>query len=354
MQLSAMMVVHNQTVLLGALMGIELSPFISDESPLPLIFDTKFQKAITSSLHELKYLDPRHVYRTPHSNGGHATAAVAGLWSEELGRNRATAEERGHATAAVAGLWSEELGRNRATAEERGKASAAVAGLWSEELGRNRATAEERGHATAASGASRRAGASTEVFIILRHRHSPNLEWSPWLGSRYLYSDDRLDGISRNALAAEHVKSMAMVGPQPVPPQHCRHSMSGLLQALMHTFNMQAKMLSDAASQEDVLAGRAGPMYFFNLFTVERLRNTTRDSPLQLLDGRLEVAETEANTAPTPPMVVSRRPAPPTVLTKRPAPLSPKKQAPAPKKAPKKAALLQWTQPAVLNQGKGY
>ena len=66
------------------------------------------------------------------------------------------------------------------------------------------------------------------------------------------------------------------------------------------------------------------------------------------------MAELEANTAPTPPMVVSRRPAPPTVLTKRPAPLSPKKQAPAPKKAPKKAALLQWTQPAVLNQGKGY
>jgi hypothetical protein len=131
---------------------------------------------------------------------------------------------------------------------------------------------------------------------------------------------------------------------------------------------MQAKMLSDAASQEDVLAGRAGHLYFFNLFTVERLRNTTRDSPLQLLDGRLEVAELEANTAPTPPMVVSRQPAPPTVLTKRPAPpagltkrpaskTAAKKQAPAPKKqatAPKKSTGVKWAQPAVLNQGKGY
>ena len=52
---------------------------------------------------------------------------------------------------------------------------------------------------------------------------------------------------------------------------------------------MQAKMLSDAASQEDVLARRAGHLYFFNLFTVERLRNTTRASPLEPLDGRLEV-----------------------------------------------------------------
>ena len=204
-QLSALMVVHNQTVLLGALMGIKLPPFIFDESPLPLIFDTTFQKAITSTLHKLKYLAPGNLYRTPMSNGGKASVALAGQWSKKLGRDRFTMEERGEASVALAGEWSEKLGRDRATMEERGEAGGKASG--------------------------RADSANTAVLIIFRHRHSRNLEWSPWLGSRYLYSDDRLDGISRNALAPEHVKSMAMVGPQPVPPQPA----SGLLQALMHT-----------------------------------------------------------------------------------------------------------------------
>jgi hypothetical protein len=125
---------------------------------------------------------------------------------------------------------------------------------------------------------------------------------------------------------------------------------------------MQAMMLSDAASKEDMLAGLAGRLTLSNLFTVERLRNTTRDSPLELLDGRLEVAELEASTAPTPPMVASRRPAPPTVLTKRPAQPAGLTKWPAPKTAAKKQATapktpkpgLQWTQPTLLNQGKGY
>ena len=125
---------------------------------------------------------------------------------------------------------------------------------------------------------------------------------------------------------------------------------------------MQAMMLSDAASKEDMRAGRAGRLTLFNLFTVQRLHNTTRDSPLELLDGRLEVAELEANTAPTPPMAASRRPAPPTVLTKRPAPPTVLTKGPAPKTAAEKQATapkkpkrgVQWTQPALLNQGKGH
>jgi len=64
--------------------------------------------------------------------------------------------------------------------------------------------------------------------------------------------DERLDGISRHALAPEYVKSMAMVGPQPVPPHSTTPYTAGI-QCLGFCwlsctgFNMQAAMLSDAA-----------------------------------------------------------------------------------------------------------
>ena len=83
-------------------------------------------------------------------------------------------------------------------------------------------------------------------------------------------------GISRHALAPEYVKSMAMVGPQPVPPHSTTPYTAGI-QCLGFCwlsctgFNMQAAMLSDAAIEEDLLSRRAGTKYFFNLFTVEGL-----------------------------------------------------------------------------------
>ena len=162
------------------------------------------------------------------------------------------------------------------------------------------------------------------MFIIFRHRHSPNLEWSLWLGSRHLYSDDRLDGISRNALAAEHVKSMAMVGPQPVPPHSTTPYTAGI-QCLGFCwlsctgFNMQAAMLSDAAIEEDLLSRRAGTKYFFNLFTVEGL--STRPA--------LPAPKTAANQEDQPT------------------------KGPKTTNEPKNTKPLRWETPAVFNQGRG-
>ena len=165
-QLAAMSVVHNQMVLLGWLMGIYLETFIHDESPLPLLFETAYQEQITDDLHQLGYLAPGAIYRTPMSNGGHAggkaSAAVAGKFSEKLGRNRATAEEKGHASAALAGTYSEKLGRNRAIAGE---------GL-------------------------------TDTLLIFSHRPSTELDWGAWMGTRYLRLQGGLDGISRTMLAS--------------------------------------------------------------------------------------------------------------------------------------------------------
>jgi len=142
--------IHNQTVLLGALMGIEVPTFIYDESPLPLLFEAEHQEEVTKVLHELKWLHRNHIYRVPASNGGKASAALAGEWSDELGRNRMTAQERGHESARLAGEWSDELQRDRMTAQQRGHEggieSARLAGVFSEKLGRRRKTMQERGH----------------------------------------------------------------------------------------------------------------------------------------------------------------------------------------------------------------
>ena len=136
-----MSVVHNQMVLLGWLMGIYLETFIHDESPLPLLFETAYQEQITDDLHQLGYLAPGAIYRTPMSNGGHAG----------------------------------------------GKASAAVAGKFSEKLGRNRAIAGE---------------GLTDTLLIFSHRPSTELDWGAWMGTRYLRLQGGLDGISRTMLAS--------------------------------------------------------------------------------------------------------------------------------------------------------
>ena len=204
-----MMVVHNQMVLLGYLMGIYLDTFIHDESCLPLLFDAAYQEQITDDLHQLGYLAPGNIYRTPSSNGGHASVALAGEFSEELGRDRATMPERGHASAAVAGEYSEALGRDRATASERGHAAAALAGTFSRRLGRDRATLAQMNQAAA--------DANTDILVNFSYRAIHTLPWSDWLGTRYINPRDHQDGISRYALAPAHVKGMAMIGPQPVP-----------------------------------------------------------------------------------------------------------------------------------------
>ena len=158
--------IHNQTVVLGALMGIELPPFVWDESPLPLIFEAKHQEEVTEFLHERNWLHPEHIYRVPASNGGKAG---------------------GKASAAVAGEYSDELGRDRMTMPERGHESVRLAGVFSQALSRPRLTLAERGH--------------TEIWVVCRHRPSPALPWGPWVGAHYEYSDGRLDGISRAELA---------------------------------------------------------------------------------------------------------------------------------------------------------
>ena len=208
----SLMVVHNQMVLLGFLMGIHLAPFIHDESPLPLIFDTKYQQQITDCLHKLGYLHPSHVYRTPMSNGGHMSVALAGEYSEQLGRNSLTMPERGERSAALAGTWSEELGRDRATAEERGQATTALAGKFSEKLGRKRMTMSEMAHASAALagefskplGRNRAIAGevTTDTLVIFSHRPSTDYDWSAWQGSRYLRLGGGLDGISPSMLAS--------------------------------------------------------------------------------------------------------------------------------------------------------
>jgi len=230
---SVMMVVHNQMVLLGRLMGIHLEPFIHDESPLPLIFNTAYQQQITACLHLLGYLDPKFVYRTPMSNGGHAggkasaalagtfserlgryrltmaergdrSVAVAGTWSEALGRYRLTIAERGDRSVAVAGTWSEALGRDRLTMEERGERSVALAGTWSEGLGRDRLTMEERSKQMGAAATE----ANTETFFNYRYRPNPSLQWSDWGGTRYIHEDGRQDGISRTRLPRNRVSHL--------------------------------------------------------------------------------------------------------------------------------------------------
>ena len=183
-----MMVVHNQMVLLGWLMGIYLDTFIHDMSCLPLLFDAAYQEQITDDLHQLGYLAPGNIYRTPSSNGGHAggqaSAALAGTYSEALGRDRATASERGHAAAALAGTFSRRLGRDRATLAQMNQAAA---------------------------------DANTDILVNFSYRAIHTLPWSDWLGTRYINPRDHQDGISRYALAPAHVKGMAMIGPQPVP-----------------------------------------------------------------------------------------------------------------------------------------
>ena len=160
--------IHNQTVVLGALMGIELPPFVWDESPLPLIFEAKHQEEVTEFLHERNWLHPEHIYRVPASNGGKAggkaSAAVAGEYSDELGRNRMTPQERGHESARLAGTFSEKLGRERLTLPE--------------------------------------CGGRAEVWLVFQHRASTAWPWGPWMGARCEYSDGYLDGISRHALAS--------------------------------------------------------------------------------------------------------------------------------------------------------
>lgn len=183
-----MMVVHNQMVLLGWLMGIYLDTFIHDMSCLPLLFDAAYQEQITDDLHLLGYLAPGNIYRTPSSNGGHASAALAGEYSEELGRDRATTSERGHAGAV---------------------ASAALAGTFSRRLGRDRATEAQHSQAGA--------DANTDILVNFSYRAIHTLPWSDWLGTRYINPRGHQDGISRTALAPAHVKGMAMIGPQPVP-----------------------------------------------------------------------------------------------------------------------------------------
>ena len=217
-QMAALKPVHNQTVLLGKLMGIEVPPFIWDESPLPLLFEAKHQEEVTKVLHDLDWLHPDHIYRTPGSNGGKAggkaSAALAGTFSEKLGRDRMTMPERGHEGVLLAGTFSEALGRDRMTMPERSREGVRLAGTFSEALGRDRMTMPERGREgvhlagtfSEALGRDRkslweRPTTLAELWVVFKHRASTELPFGPWMGTRHVYSDGGLDGISRWALA---------------------------------------------------------------------------------------------------------------------------------------------------------
>ena len=93
----------------------------------------------------------------------------------------------GHASAALAGKFSETLGRKRKTMLERAHAAVALAGEFSKELGRNRAIAGE---------------VTTKTLVIFSHRPSTDYDWSAWQGSRYQRLGGGLDGVSRNMLAS--------------------------------------------------------------------------------------------------------------------------------------------------------
>ena len=187
--MAALKPVHNQTVLLGKLMGIEVPPFIWDESPLPLLFEAKHQEEVTKVLHDLDWLHPDHIYRTPGSNGGKAGAALAGTFSKALGRDRMTMPERAREGVHLAGTFSEKLGRDRMTMPERAREGARLAGTFSEALGRDRKSLWERPTTLA------------ELWVVFKHRASTELPFGPWMGTRHVYSDGGLDGISRYALA---------------------------------------------------------------------------------------------------------------------------------------------------------
>ena len=238
-QMGALKPIHNQTALLGKLMGVDVSPFACDTSPLPMLFEAKHQEEVTKVLHDCNWLHTKHIYRVPASSGGKASAALAGTWSDELGRNRLTPQERGHESTRLAGTFSEKLGRDRATPQERGHESARLAGTYSEALGRDRATPQERGHESVclagtysealgrdratmqerAHESARLAGTFSkklgrdrktlwergatlaELWVVFKHRASTELPFGPWMGTRHVYSDGGLDGISRFALA---------------------------------------------------------------------------------------------------------------------------------------------------------
>jgi len=98
--LEVMRPLHNQMVVLAAMMGFKIPIFRSDTSPLALIFDKASAADITSLLRSKGLIGDDVVYRTPQQNGGHAsgggkmTVAGAGLFSERLGRITLTMKQR--------------------------------------------------------------------------------------------------------------------------------------------------------------------------------------------------------------------------------------------------------------------
>ena len=82
------------------------------------------------------------------------------------------------------------------TMPERAREGVHLAGTFSEALGRDRMTMPER------CALSRRTDDGlAELWVVFKHRASTELPFGPWMGTRHVYSDGGLDGISRWALA---------------------------------------------------------------------------------------------------------------------------------------------------------
>ena len=95
-------------------------------------------------------------------------------------------------------------------------------------------------------------------------------------------------------------------------------------------FDVQANLLREVVTSEDIENGCAGPQKILAQFPVADVRGTTREHPLACLDGRLLVTEADARPAAAGRLGL----APAVKLAKRPAPSAPLRATPPAEAAP--------------------
>ena len=173
----ALQVVQNQMWLLSIFMGLTtVSVFRTRSSPLLAMMQTVNQAAVTAFLHARGWLACDVQFITPSSLGGKISGAMAYTLKTGI-------FDPAHAAAVAAGR---SLGGD--TTYERGH------GIHD--------PAQEDAVATGRSlGSALAAGMCTEALVVFRYRRNPSLAYGEWQGSRFPYSDDYLDGISRHMLA---------------------------------------------------------------------------------------------------------------------------------------------------------
>ena len=156
----ALQIVQNQMWLLSIFMGLTtVSVFRTGSSPLLAMMQTVNQAAVTAFLHARGWLACDVQFITPSSLGGKIRGPINGAMSYTL---KMGIFDPAHAAAVAAGR---SLGGTNS-----------LGGTFS--------------------------GALPRDSVIFRYRPNPERLYGEWLGSRFSYSDDHLDGTSRTALAA--------------------------------------------------------------------------------------------------------------------------------------------------------